>query len=164
MHFQPVCVTVSSEQRKSVVSADREPNNRFDRGAVKPAFHDTDTRHPRRLADTPVHILARIHARKSRVSDVGVSDESVSMSVSWNVGFKRQQTRVETKQTQVTRSRQDDDTFGRVYCSVRRFVYRKMKGGGVGGASTALGAGLWPYVCRLQATFLRRCGRTSTSA
>jgi len=69
--------------------------------------------------------------------DVGVSDESVS--VSWNAGFKRQHTHVETKQTQVTRSRQDDDTFGRVYCSVRRFVYRKTKGGGVGRASMGLG-------------------------
>ena len=78
MHFQPVCVTVSSEQRKSVVSADREPNNRFDRGAVKPAFHDTDTRHPRRLArhacihprEDPREEIARVGRR--RVGRVGV--------------------------------------------------------------------------------------------
>jgi len=68
------------------------------RGRVKPAFHDADADTVADiLADILATILARMSAcrsacyrnnfRKSRVSDVGVSGESESMSASWIAGF-----------------------------------------------------------------------------
>ena len=61
-------------------AVNRSPYKQVHDRVYKAAFHDIDI-------DTD--ILARILAKKSRVSDIGVSDESVSVSmlVSWNEAY-----------------------------------------------------------------------------